>query len=265
TLGGNAGEVLVGLTLRPGTPGQNAALVYLLPPDGERPTIAAELRVGDLRVELARCGATCRAADVELRGGERLEVRVPDVGGTRGGTAAFDLPALPAADGADLLGRARRRMRALRSYRVDEWLGPAGVPGVPRVYSALAYRAPDRMRLEVDNGFQRVWVGDTRYARDRADAPWRVEGVGPQIAVPRFDWDGEVVGARVVGRGEVDGTATEIVAFFTRVGRSPAWFRLWVDADGLVRRSGMGTESAHFMEDRFRDFDAPFTIEAPVP
>ena len=158
-------------------------------------------------------------------------------------------------------------MHALRTYRVDEWLGPADLPGLPRTYSALAYQTPDRMRLEVDNGFQRVWVGDTRYARDRPDGAWQVEGVGPRAVAPRFDWDpagAAAVAPREIGAEQIDGVATRLVAFFEPLGTSPAWFRLWVDGDGLVRRARMDTGGAHFMEDRFRGFDAPLALEPPI-
>jgi hypothetical protein len=45
--------------------------------------------------------------------------------------------------------------------------------------------------------------------------------------------------------------------------RSCCWFRVWGDADGLARRAEMRAQG-HFMDDRYYDFDALFTIEPPL-
>src|SRR5579859_1620911 len=115
TLGQNAGKVLVGLTVRPAQPGPNTLLVYVLPLEG--PAAAADvplsLAVSGHNVPLDTCSRTCRTADVTLVGGEHIDVVA---GGASGGTAAFDLPPLPAPDGTALLehvqiGRASCRER----------------------------------------------------------------------------------------------------------------------------------------------------------
>jgi len=61
----------------------------------------------------------------------------------------------------------------------------------------------------------------------------------------------------------VDGVATKILVFYGPSGAAPFWFRLWVDATGLVRRAEMRA-NGHFMDQRFDDFDAPLTITAPL-
>ena len=91
-------------------------------------------------------------------GGEHVDVVA---GGASGGTAAFDLPTLPAQDGTALLHQVQDRMHQLHSYRVDETLGPAA----PLLRAAYVFQAPDRMQLTPANGKDTVWVGPTRYTR----------------------------------------------------------------------------------------------------
>ena len=59
---------------------------------GER----AAVTVGRARVAVTACGDTCRRATAQLRGGEAVAVRVA---GSKGGTASFDIPRLPALAG----------------------------------------------------------------------------------------------------------------------------------------------------------------------
>ncbi len=92
TLGGAAGRVLVGVTVRPGQPGSNTLLVYVLPPEG--PAAAADvslsLAIDGQPVPLEFCSRSCRTAEVTLNGGEHLELFATGQGG---GAASFDLPA----------------------------------------------------------------------------------------------------------------------------------------------------------------------------
>jgi copper transport protein len=78
TMGGHAGQVLVGLTLDPGEAGTNRALVYLLPLEGNEAAanFRAHLLIGELPVPLSACGDTCRRATVAVQGGEEIRVRV---------------------------------------------------------------------------------------------------------------------------------------------------------------------------------------------
>lgn len=259
TLGGEAGEVLVGLTLRPGEPGRNEILVYLLPVAGEADAaeVAAYLVIDSRSLPLEQCGPPCRRAEVDLQGDERLEVHV---GGRTGGTAVFDVPALPAPDGTALLNRVQERMHALQTYRQEEILRPAQPP----LNAVYAFQAPDRLRIEASNGFQTVWVGGTRYLRERPDAPWKVEESGAPVSVPLFVWDGaSVVAPRILGTASVEGIDTHILSFFELKGQLAVWFRLWVDPGGLVRRAEMRAQG-HFMDHRYYDFDAPLRIAPPV-
>jgi hypothetical protein len=209
-------------------------------------------------VALQTCSRTCRSTSVTLAGGEHIDV-VSD-----GGTASFDLPALPAQDGTALLQQVQRRMHQLQTYKVDETLGPATTP----LRAAYSFEAPDRMDLSFGNGETTVWVGPTRYTRDPGSGAWKAEAFGVSLPVPSFVWDvpesgGTYVGAHVVGTQTVDGVQTQVLAFFLDLPQTPVWFRLWADANGLVHRASMRAQG-HFMDHRYTGFDAAIPIEPPI-
>ena len=102
----HAGQVLVGLTLRPGRPGTNDLLVYLLPLEGEKAAgaLSGHVILNKSSQPLSKCGDTCRTASVIVRGHQELSVRVD---GPKGGVATLKLPDLPAPDGSALLQQAQ--------------------------------------------------------------------------------------------------------------------------------------------------------------
>jgi copper transport protein len=262
TLGSDAGEVLVGLTIRPAEPGPNDVFVYLLPLEGEEAAadLPATVELGPRSIPMDPCGATCRRASLDLQGGETLAV---EVGTDVGGTASFHLPELPAPDGSGLWRRAEQRMHRLPSYRQVEVLS-AGRGATRSIY---AFVAPDsytsRAIQEGEVTVQVIEIGGTRYYRSSPTAPWEKQTGGPSPEVPSFIWDYFVppVAPRIIGAERVDGVDTEVVAF-AGSGTPPIWFRLWVDDRGLVRRAAMRAQG-HFMDHRYYDFDAPIRIVPP--
>src|SRR5216683_229837 len=263
TFGQDAGKVLVGLTVRPAQPGPNTLLVYVMPLEG--PDTAADvpltLAVSGQNVPLDTCSRTCRTANVTLTGGEHVDVVA---GGASGGTAAFDLPMLPAQDGTALLQQVQERMHQLHTYQVDETLEPAAQP----LRAAYVFEAPDRMQLSPANSQTTIWVGPTRYTRQADSGTWQAEDFGSSLPVPSFVWDmpesgGTYVGAHVVRAETVDGVETHVLTFFLALPQTPVWFRLWSDASGLVRRASMRAQG-HFVDHRYTDFDAAVSIEPPI-
>jgi copper transport protein len=263
TLGADAGDALLGLTLRPGNPGPNEALIFVLPDEGEPAAagLRVDLVVAGQSIQVRQCGATCRSAQVEAQGGEHVEIRV---GGTKGGIASFDLPTLPAPEGAPLLQQMQERMGKLNTLRYEEILGP----GDSAIHTEYSLQAPDRISYQIKAGAALVWIGGTRYLRVGPDAPWQAEEAGLRLEVPLYTWDPpavrRLVAPRVLGQSSLGGADTQVVSFFGEAGSLPVWFRLWVDADGLVHRAEMRAPG-HFMDHRYFAFDADFTIEAPVP
>ena len=260
TLGGQAGQVLVGLSLRPGQPGLNEVFVYLLPIEGEAAAAAlsASLSVGGTADALTTCGSTCRKATVELLGGERVDVQVA---GPTGGTAMFLLPEIPAPDGASLVERLQRRMHDLSTYRIDETLNS----GLGTVQANYAFVAPDSFESQVEGGPGTIWIGDTRYLQQQTGGAWQVERGASPSPIPSFIWDyfKPLIDPAVLGTQAIEGVRTTIVAFVGESGEIPVWFKLWVDGDGLVRQAQMRAPG-HFMDHRYFDFDAPITINSPV-
>ena len=256
TMASSAGDVLVGLTLRPGLPGRNTAWLYVLPIGGEPAAsgLPVAVTLAGRAETVRRCGPACRAADVDLRGSEALTVAV---GGQDGGTATFPVPPLPAPDARGLVDRVRRLMHALRTYRLDETLRPARVP----LAVTYAFQAPDRLEYGVSGGGQTVIVGRQEFTRDSAGAPWHAENM-PAVQVPSFVWDGApVVAPRVLSPASGAGALQEL-SFYEDQDGVPVWFELWVDGQGLVERAAMRAQ-AHFMTHRYYDFDSPLTIAPP--
>jgi hypothetical protein len=261
TLAHEAGSILVGLSVRPALPGPNTLLLYVAPLAG--PAAGADvpltLEVDGTNVPLTTCSRSCRSATLNLNGGERVQVQAD---GSGGGMASFDLPSLPASDGAELLQHVQERMHELHSYRVDETLGPAEPP----LKTSYVFQAPDRMQMDLANGSSTIWVGPTRYIRKDPTQAWQAESIGSGPAVPGFEWDPRAgvsaTNASIVGRAEVDGVATQALAFFEGTPQTPVWFQLWVDANGLVRDAEMRAQG-HFMTHHYADFDASPPVEPP--
>lgn len=258
TMGGGAGDVLVGLTLRPGEPGANRVLVHLLPVEGEETAEALSVRlaVDGEPLAVSRCGTACRDADAQVDGGEEVDVVVSGPGG--GGTT-FVLPELPAPEATELVATATRRMNALGTYRIDEVLGPTDPP-LRADYTLIA---PDRLRFALDTGMTTVRIGTTRYTRPSAQAPWEVTLGGPPVEVPVVIWDyPNPIAPRVVGRETIRSEEVTMVSFFIELNRSPIWYRLWVAEGGLVLRAEMRAQG-HFMDHDYSAFDEPLEVEPP--
>jgi len=262
TLGSHAGPVLVGLTLQPGRPGPNELTIYVLGLDGPEATAALPVRatVGGASAALSHCGDTCRAGEANLRGGEVVAV---DVGASPDTRATFRLPAMPAASGEELLRQTIGAMGALSSYRLQEDL-TSGLGTT--VHATYAFTAPNSFESDVeqqDSTFRTVWIDDTRYTRE-GNGPWKVERGAPAVPVPTYIWDSfrPYQDVRILGRASVDGVRTTVIAFAGGDSDLPVWFRLWVDASGLVHRAEMRAPG-HFMDHRYFDYDAPITIEPP--
>lgn len=259
TLGAHAGEALVGLTLRPGLPGENRVIVFVLPLAGEGAAASSDVGLSvDGRVaDLSACGATCRQTTLVIRGGETFALHV---GGPDGGNASFAIPSLPATDGSRLLDLAQRRMHRLSSYRIDE----SFLVGNAAIKSRYVYLAPNRMKGESANTSREVWIGQTVYTRSLPGGRWKTNGTPDPLVVPFFMWDyfHPVVAPRIVGTQRVDGRVAKILSFAIGGPGDPIWFRLWVDRSGLVRRSEMRAPG-HYVDHRFFGFDAPATVEAP--
>jgi hypothetical protein len=261
TMAGEAGQVLVGVTLDPGRPGPNVLSAFLQPPQGAQ--VAAGLRAtvddGTTTKALQSCGDTCRWATVTLHTRADLSI---DVLGPTGGVARFSVPQVPAPSGQALLAQAQSRMHRLHSYRDHNTLfGGSG----PTIVTDTVAQAPDRAQWTVD-GNDTIWIGTTQYTRAGPTQPWsRTTGLDA-ARYPWFIWDpfAPLVDAHVIGQAVIDGTPTTEVAFFGSDPSIPVWFDVWIAPGGLVLQSQMLAQ-AHFMHDTYSAFDDPVSIAAPIP
>jgi copper transport protein len=262
TLGSHAGRMLVGLTVRPGRPGPNDLIIYVLGPDGPEASAALPVRatVSGAEVTLSQCADTCREGKVDLRGDETVAVRV---GTSNSDEAIFRLPSLPAASGEDRLGTTIRAMGALTSYRLKEDLTAGLGTSVHTTYAFVAPNSFESVVQRSDGTFRTVWIGETRYTRED-DRPWEIDRGSPAPRVPTYVWDSfaPYKDVHTLGTSSVDGVRTTELAFAGGSSDVPVWFRLWVDATGLVHRAEMRAPG-HFMDHRYYDYDAPIQIVRP--
>ena len=260
TMAGPAGSVLVGLSLSPGAPGPNHALVYLVPVTGtaDAKSELANIAVNNVFHQLRSCGDTCREATIDLEPGEKVAV---DVLGPGGGEATFTMPSrLPAPSGASLLARMQTAMHALSAYQATEVLSS----GITTIRSVYASDAPDKTTWTVGGSGQTIWIGTTQYTRSGPDDAWHVEAGLPANSVPYFVWDyfEPLTDAHVIGQAVLDGVPTTIVSSFGNKQSTAIWFTFWIDASGRVRQVGMDAPG-HFMTDTYTTYNQPVDIVAP--
>jgi copper transport protein len=261
TLGGSAGEYLVGLTVRPST---NDVYVFLQGLGSDEDTAAAEVSMTtDGRpLVVTECAPTCRRSTGTVTNGDRVLV---SVAGPQGGTAAFIIPDLSSPGADDVLTRMMDQMHALHTYRLQEDLSS----GQGTVRSTYAFEAPasfEARTIGPDGTLSMVkWINDTRYLRTSPSGAWRVERGGGAPTVPLYVWDTfqPFIDARSIGSQTVAGVRTDEVIFFGGEPGLPVWFRMWIDHTGLVRRAEMRAPG-HFMNHRYFAFDAPFSIKPPT-
>ena len=259
TMGAEAGEFLVGLTIRTSSTG---AFVYIhgLGSDSDAGASTVDVAVDGRPLDVSECGDTCRRVEATIASGAKVDVTVE---GPHGGTARLVVPSLnaPSADG--LLAVMNTRMHALGTYRLDETFR-SGLAVFRSIYAFLAPDTFEVRNLAADgSGSRIVWIKDTRYLQTLPDGVWQIDR-GSTPTVPLFVWDSftPATNVRLVGHEVLDGVRTSIVIFFGGDPGLPVWFRMWIDESGLVHRAEMRT-LGHFMDDRYFGFDAPLDIQRP--
>jgi hypothetical protein len=259
TLGGDAGQFLIGLTIRPST---HELMVFVRAPEGDPATAAraVAISVNGRAVPVTQCAPTCRAATAALKSGDVVDVTID---GSGGGTARFDVPSLSAPPADELLASAVARMHALRSLRQNETL-TAGGPTIRSTYAMVSPHSLEAHARQPGSGSDMVWIGDTRYLRELPGSAWQVER-GVAVTVPIFVWDSfpPYIDARLIDHDTVDGVSTDVVVFWAGDEGTPVWFRLWIDQTGLVRKAEMRAEG-HFMNERYFAFDSAIRISPPA-
>ena len=255
TLGGSAGDSVVGLTIRPARPGQNTLWVYVIPVAGEAAAAKTSvgIRVNGGTVISRRCGPTCVAASATLVGRESVTVAL----GAGHDEALFDLPPLPAPDGNDLVRTMQRAMHNVTTYRIDEAVGPGSQP----LRTSYAFQAPDRLRYQLSTGRETVIIGSVRYSRSTPTGNWTTEATLP-VKVPDFAWDSSPIQDPRIAAASAT-TGDQVVSFYEAPYGSPVWFRIVVDGQGLVHQAEMRARG-HFMDHRYYDLNSGPSILPPA-
>ena len=265
TLAGANGSLVVGLTVAPPRPGRVQARVQVLgtgstdrvqtgqvtgSSPGRRPFAAVLHPVGS-----ATFGGAFR---IDGRGLWAIDVSLTTA--QRHAHVAFSVP-VPTPSGRADLAHALSAEGRLTSVQLHESI--LANTASRAVTADYVFRAPDTLAFTT-NGTEEIDIGTRTFRRDRPEPAWIAQRTDAAITWPspyfRQLW-GPATTARVVGTGVVDGVASHIVAFARP--DLPAWFRLWVGRDGLVRREEMLAEG-HLMVHTYFAFDHARSIAAPA-
>jgi hypothetical protein len=208
--------------------------VTLLGPDGTG-VDGRNVRIGDFTA--ASCGPGCYRAPSDGTGPLRVAID--------GRVLTFGIsPDAP--DATRLLARVERAYRASRTIVFDERLASSPTNASTTRFTAVA---PDRLSFRTRGGPAGIVVGDRRWDRVSARAPW--------VASPQTPLD--VTQPYWTAPTNVHLVAPNTVTFLDR--RIPAWFHLTlVDGRPSVQRM---TAAAHFMTDRYVGFDVPAAVSPP--
>lgn len=264
------GPFTVGLTLAPPAPGPVEVRVRILPAepaDGLRDVRLRATAPGSapVAVELGdSCGVGCFDGTTVLPDEATWTLTVTARSNRGPIEAAMAVP-LPAEDGSQTLEDALAAMERLRSATVREDLRETE-DGTP-IVSQYLFDAPDRMRWQVDDGAStRIADGARGYIRLGSDGQWEsYEWIGEPYTWPegfyREFFAGDPTATRILGRDRVDGSETTVIGFV--IAQYEAWFKLWVDDDGRIRRLEMLAER-HMMDQAYGAFDEPVTVQPPT-
>jgi hypothetical protein len=218
--------------------------------------LEASFSLGNRTARAAACGPGCYRTVVPAAG-RPAAVLVKLRGGPAATSWRVALPGRwPPADATELIGRAGRVWRSLRSLTYRERLASDPAHAVTSVWRVAA---PDRLAYQVKGGYASVVIGGRRW--DRAPGGrWIESSQSSPVRQPVPFWQA-VADAHVLGSGRVGGRATWRVSFFDRA--TPAWFEVSLDKRTLHTLELSMVATAHFMHDVYGGFDEPAGIRPP--
>jgi copper transport protein len=193
-----------------------------------------EVRIDGRRA--AECGSGCYTA-AAAAGPVRVSVD--------GALTTFDLPA-GAPTATPLLREVTRRYRASKSIVFDESLSADSSPGIKTRFTVVA---PNRLRYQTSAGPAAIVIGSRRWDRVSPGRPF-VESPQTPLDVTQPLW------SNVTNVHEI---APGVLTFLDR--SLPAWFRVEIESrrPRVVRMKA----AAHFMVERYVEFDAPVEVSPP--
>jgi copper transport protein len=186
--------------------------------------------------DAASCGSGCYRLDSPHR--NRTEVSVD------GARTTFRLP-LTAPSGLSVLRSFARQFRGSLSVAYAERLAsdPTHV-----VVSRWRLERPNRVQYVIPGGAQGIVIGDRRWDRDGPNASWTESAQSP-LPQPSVPWN-EATNVRLVSAHHVLFVDPAIPAYFDlEFHRAPTALRM--------------VAAAHFMTDRYVEFNGPRAIRPP--
>ena len=201
--------------------------------------------VGEVRIDGSRagsCGVGC------YRGNVRGRVVIVTHGAS---TLRFDLGLRKPS--VDLVARATRRYRALETVRFSETLTSGLGTTLHTVWTEIA---PDRLSYTIAGGAKGIVIGDRRWDLLPGDKQWQ-ESPAVVLHLPAPTWGSVVTNARLLRMGP----KLAVVSFLEP--RGPAWFTVTFDRKTLRPVELDMVAAAHFMHERYTDFNAPLKVEPP--
>lgn len=167
-------------------------------------------------------------------------------------------PTTKDAQAAALLQAADAQMNKLGSMRSTEELND-GENGV--VYSRAEFAAPDRVHTLVEGGSESLTIGASQYFRD--DSGWTSLVRAEPYRFPLFDNAGLASSIKLGRADTLDGKPAQIVIVDFTSSAGDTHFGYWVGTDDhLIKKYAM-VAPAHFMIERYLDFNAAVQINPP--
>jgi copper transport protein len=232
------GRYAVAVAVRPST-----VDVLALAPSGSAAN-GLRVRVDDRPTE--SCGHGCYRMRLATPSPRLLRVSVGDT------TSMFALPR-HAAPGAEILSRAGRAFRSLRSVAYLESLASSPTN---RIVTSWRLEAPDRVAYAIRGGADGIVIGAHRWDRAPGE-PWR-RSISTPLDEPRPVWGTRITNARVLE------TTPRTVTLAWANPSIPAWFTASFDRRTFLPHALKMTAAAHFMHHRYVEFNGPRRIRPPT-
>jgi hypothetical protein len=121
--------------------------------------------------------------------------------------------------------------------------------------------APNRLEYINGDGSASIIVGDRRWDRTSATAPWVERTQDPPVKSPAPFWPARFTDAHVLRTATIDGRPVWVISFLDPV--TPAWFTAWVGRSNYETLRLQMITTAHFMHDVNGPFDEPLRITPP--
>jgi hypothetical protein len=246
-----SGSNVLALGVVPGKPLKLQASVLGLQGNGV-PGLDVAFGVGSKTVRAAPCGPGCYSATAPAgKTPKAIQVRIR---GKSPVTWNVTLPKpWPPRDGTSVIARATREFTGLKSLTTDDSLS-SGIGRTLHTHWTLA--APNRLKYQIaDSGPAAVIIGNTRWDKAAPGEKW-VKSAQTPIHQPVTFWV-TWRNAHIVGETP---TAYRVTFFDPK---TPGWYEAIIAKKSMRTLSMRMQAAAHFMEQRYGNFNKPVHIAPP--